>query len=99
MLKNLLANARDIGPVSGSRRSPGGGNDNPLRYFCLGNPMDRGAWQATVHGVAKSQIDLATQQDNLRLALSFASQKASTNASHATSIQAATIGIARCCGW
>ena len=40
--------------IPGFGRSPGEGNDNPLQYSCLGNPMDRGAWQATVHGVAKS---------------------------------------------
>ena len=48
-------NAGDPGSIPGSRRSPGEGNGNPLKYSCLGNPMDRGAWQATVHGVAKSQ--------------------------------------------
>jgi len=42
------------GSIPGSGRSPGEGNDNPLQYSCLENPMDRGAWQATVHGVAKS---------------------------------------------
>ena len=44
----------DQGSISGSGRSPGGGNGNPLQYSCLENPMDRGAWWATVHGVAKS---------------------------------------------
>ena len=43
----------DTGSVPGLGRSPGGGNGNPLQYSCLGNPMDRGAWQATVHGVAE----------------------------------------------
>ena len=42
----------------GSGRSPGGGNGNPFQYSCLGNPIDRGAWQATVHGVTKSQTQL-----------------------------------------
>ena len=54
MVKNPPANAgdvRDTGPVPGSGRSPGGGNGNPLQYSCLENPMDRGAWQNTVHGV------------------------------------------------
>ena len=57
MVKNLPANVGDAGEVSipGSGRSPGGGHGTPLQYSCLGNPMDRGAWQATVHGVAKSQ--------------------------------------------
>ena len=54
MVKNLPANAQDEGLIPGSGRSPGVGNGNPLQYACLGNHMDRGAWQATVHGVAKS---------------------------------------------
>ena len=61
MVNNLLASAgdtRDVGSVSGSRRSPGEGNGNPLQYSCLENPMDRGAWQAIVHGVANSLIQL-----------------------------------------
>ena len=44
-----------MGSIPGSGRSPGGGHDNPLQYSCLENPMDRGAWWATVHGVAKNQ--------------------------------------------
>ena len=54
VVKNLPANAGDAGSVPGLERSPGGGNDNPLWYSELGNPRDRGAWQATAHGVAKS---------------------------------------------
>ena len=57
MVKNLPANAgdiRDVGSIPGWRRSPGGGHGNPLQYPCLENPMDRGAWGATVHGVAES---------------------------------------------
>ena len=57
MVKNLPANAgdaRDVGLIPGSRRSPGEGNGNPLQYSCLGNCMDRGAWWATVHRVAHS---------------------------------------------
>ena len=53
MVKNPLANAGDGGFIPGSGRSHGEGNGNPLQYSYLGNPMDRGAWQATVHGVAK----------------------------------------------
>ena len=53
MVKNPPANAGDAGSISGSGRSPGGGNDNSVQYSCLRNPMDRGAWWATVHGVAK----------------------------------------------
>ena len=48
------SNAGDPGSIPGSGRSPGEGNGNPLQYSCLKNPMDRGAWRATVHGVAKS---------------------------------------------
>ena len=58
LVKSLPATAgaaRDVGSVPGSGRSPGGGNGNPLQYSCLGNPMDRGAWQATVQRVAQSQ--------------------------------------------
>ena len=47
-------NARDLGSIPGSGRSPREGNGTPLQYSCLENPMDRGAWQATVHGVAKN---------------------------------------------
>ena len=56
MVKNLPANAgdlRDGGSIPGLGRSPGGGHGNPLQYSCLENPMDRGAWQAPVHGVTK----------------------------------------------
>ena len=56
MVKNLPANAgdiRDVGSISGSGRSPGEGNGNPLQYSCLENPMDRGAWWAIVLGVAR----------------------------------------------
>ena len=55
VVKNPLTNAGDAGLIPGSGRSPGGGNDNPLQYSHLGNPLDRRAWWATVHGVAKSQ--------------------------------------------
>ena len=49
---------RDTGSILGSRQSPGGGNGNPLQYSCLENAMDRDAWWATVHGVAKTQTRL-----------------------------------------
>ena len=58
MVKNPPANAvdiRDMDLIPGSGRCPGRGNGNPLQYSCLGNPTDRGAWQATVQGVEKSQ--------------------------------------------
>ena len=54
MVKNLPANAGDLGSTPESGRSPGEGNSNLLQYSCLENSMDRGAWWATVHGVAKS---------------------------------------------
>ena len=61
MVKNLPLNAgdvRDAGSIPGSGRSSGGGNGNPLQYSCLKNPMDRGAWQAMAHRVAKSQTQM-----------------------------------------
>ena len=58
LVKNPPASAGDAGLMPGWGRSPGGGNGNPLQYSCLGNPMDKGAWQAAVHGVAKSQTRL-----------------------------------------
>ena len=51
--------AGDVGSVLGSERSPGGGNGSPLQYSCLENPMNRGAWQATVHDVAQNQTLLS----------------------------------------
>ena len=56
--KASACNAGDPGSVPGLGRSPGEGNGNPLQYSCLKNPMDRGAWWVTVHGVAKSQTQL-----------------------------------------
>ena len=53
MVKNLIANAGHVGSTPQSGRSLAEGNGNPLQYPCLGNPMDRGAWRATVHGVTK----------------------------------------------
>ena len=53
VVKNLPAGAGNSGSIPGSGRSPAEGNGNPLQYPCLGNPMDRGAWRATVLGVAK----------------------------------------------
>ena len=49
----------DLGSIRGLGKSPGEGNGNPLQYSCLENPMDQGAWWATVHGVAKSQTRLS----------------------------------------
>ena len=62
MIKNPPVDAGDkidVGSIPGSGRSSGRGHGNPLQYSCLGNSMDRGAWQAMVHGEAKSQIRLS----------------------------------------
>ena len=55
VVKNNVGDVRDLSSIPGSGRSLGGGNGNPLQYSCLENPMDRGAWWATVHRVAESQ--------------------------------------------
>ena len=57
--KASACNAGDPGSIPGLGRSLGEGNGNPLQYSCMENPMDRGAWRATVHGVAKSQTRLS----------------------------------------
>ena len=57
--KPLTCNAGDLGSAPGSKRFLGEGNGNPLQFSCLENPMDRGAWKATVHGVKKSQTQLS----------------------------------------
>ena len=59
VVKNLPASAGNTGLIPGLERSPGEGNSNLFQYPCLGNPMDRGARRATVHGVAKSQTRLS----------------------------------------
>ena len=61
--KESTCNAEDMGSIPGSEKSPGEGNSNPLQYSCLGNPMDRGAWQATVHEVTK-EVDTTKQLNN-----------------------------------
>ena len=53
VVQNHPASAGDVSSIPGSGKSPGEGNGNSVQYSCLGNPMDRGAWQATVHGVTK----------------------------------------------
>ena len=58
-VKASACNAGDLGSIPGSGRSPGEGNGNPLQYSCLENPMDGGAWWATVHGVTKSRTRLS----------------------------------------
>ena len=70
MVKSLPANAgdfRDAGLIPGSRRSPGGGHSTPFPYPCLENPVDRGAWKTTVHGVTGSQ----TQQNKAQARNTF----------------------------
>ena len=59
--KESACNAGDLGLIPGSGRSPGEGTGNPLQYPCLENPMDRGPWWATIHGVARAGHDLATK--------------------------------------
>ena len=56
MIKNLPVNAEDVGSIPGLGRYPGERNGHPLQYSCLGNPTDRGAWRATAHGVAESDV-------------------------------------------
>ena len=58
-LSASAGDARDVGLIPGLGRSPGGGNGNLFQYSCLENPTDRGAWWATVHGVAKSRTQLS----------------------------------------
>ena len=58
-INNPPANTGDLGPIPGSGRSHGEGNGNPFHYSCLGNPMVKGAWWVTVHGIAKSQTGLS----------------------------------------
>ena len=59
VVKDLPVNAGDVGSIPGSGRSPREGNDNPLQYSCLENPMDRGVWRTTVHEVEKSQAQFS----------------------------------------
>ena len=59
--KESACNAGDLGSIPGSGRSPGEGNGNPLQYSCLENPMDKGVWQATVHGVSRVGHNLVTK--------------------------------------
>ena len=67
VVKNPPAHAGDPGSIPGSGRSPGEGNGNPLQHFCLGNPMDREVWQATVHRVAKESDTTQPLNNNDKL--------------------------------
>ena len=62
VVKNQPANAEEVGPVPGSGRSTGEGSGNPFLFSCLENPMDRGAFRATVHGVKRVRYNLVTKQ-------------------------------------
>ena len=65
LVKNLPTKAGDAGLIPGLEEIPWEGNGNPLQYSCLGNPMDRGAWWASVHGIARVGHDLVTKQQYL----------------------------------
>ena len=67
-------NAGNTGSNPGSGRSPGGGNGNPLQYSCLENPMDRGAWWATVNGIARVRHDIVQQLSSNNCILFYTSQ-------------------------
>ena len=71
MVKNPPAKAGDTGLIPGSERSPGEGNGNTLQYSCLENPTDSGTLQTTVHGVAKSWIQLSDQTSTISVTISF----------------------------
>ena len=66
--KESACNAGDLGSIPGSGRSPGEGNGNPLQYSCLVNPMDRGAWQAAVRGIARVGLNLVTKTQHTPIA-------------------------------
>ena len=65
MVKYLPANSGDAGSIPGLGRFPGGGNGNPFQYSCLENPMDRGAWRVTVHGIAESDMTEVRSHGNV----------------------------------
>ena len=65
--KESAYNAGDLDSILGPGRSPAEGNGNPLQYSCLNNPMDKGEWWATVHGVTKNQTQLSVQHSLVNL--------------------------------
>ena len=67
VVKNHPANAEDMGSIPGLGKYPGGGHGNPFHYSCLENPMDRGGWRATVHGVTESQTQLEQLSTHTRI--------------------------------
>ena len=71
VVKNLPANAGNMGLILGLGRSPGVGNGNPLQYSCLGNPMDRRTWWAAVYGVARVRHNVAAKQQQLLISSVF----------------------------
>ena len=71
VVKNMPANARDMGLIPGLGRSPREGNDNQLQYSCLAQSIDRGAWWAAIHGIAKVRRDLMTKQQQIIRVLSI----------------------------
>ena len=71
--------ARDTGLIPGSGRSPGEGNGNSFQYSCLENPMDRGAWWATVHQIARVGQDLATEYTHVDVAKCYEYKKIRVN--------------------
>ena len=73
--KESACNAGDLDSIPGSGRSPGEGNGNPLQYPCLEHPMNRGTWQATVHGASRVGHDSATKPSNHQVCHSFSSKK------------------------
>ena len=96
VVKNLPANAGAAGLIPGSGRSPGGGNGNPIQYFSWDNPMDRGAWRATVHGVTKSQTQLkwlgTTKKKDLEACLAVNSPEEFTHFTADTTFDLLSVG-------
>ena len=94
VVKNPPANTGDaggVGSIPGWGRSPGGGNDNPLQYSCLENPMDRGAWSITVHGVSKCWTELSPQ--TIKTYVKNLNDKGEISLTHADSKLRRTTGV------